>query len=1105
MTHKVTKPIALDESFRTTEQNPKNIADVLANKLDAIKSAIENGGSGEMEAAFECHYNVTSATDIYNAMQDKKVPFFYQNGVVAQLWKVETNKYTFRTTSTRVVEGENILDIVDYIVNGSVWSTATKTISGGSSSQQAYLAKVESSVNFDTTGLSGMQSIISVNDVPADGVYQLSIFMCIIPKTASATKSDLVFQFTGTSGTGMPNTTFHAVVDDSQTFGQQLSFSTTLNLKAGTNTLKMACGGLNTEYLVFVDDLTVAQLVNGVYHNGDDFDEVHTLTEASDFNNDDGVLVDGATGGTRFMLWQTLANKVLGFIKNLSTTITAFRAGDVIPVDGPSGTAKMTKDDLLKETTQDASKTLELKSDINSKLFPVGNLFLAYYAGKYPSVQDGKTVLIGNASYGTVVLSVPDGVQNVSFNVVGSMNFSRLADKDGNDLGKYSDYVVSGSNNLRAVLPSGCKYVYTACLSWASTEPDIVCLPVDYSIQGQTIAAWPKFTLKQLIANKLYSESEKDLYENLIGKKANYDKITDNHKNEVRNLSKWNANHADTVTLSLLTNYSGTATFTADYDGFSVGIFNVSSNKVKIVLRGTQTLGSSFDVTLICYDSNYVSRNYKLKTISSTSYDEVISFDANYYATNYGTAHFGLLISQGTGQTDTLMISDFFVVDSDSLQSMDEWDNELRKMLLNICDKTQMEAYLERLSDGLKNEVKNLSNWSPNHVSVTLVRRTPNSGTATFTSQYDGFTIGMFDANSSAAKIVLKGTQSQECEFDVTLRVYEQDYTMHSHQLKTISSESFDTVIAFDATSYAVYEDAAHFDLLISQTSGTNTINFELFSVINSDYLQVHSEWDNDLRPMLANICESIENIPVPEPAPFDGIIAGGNGNNYKLQINYLGNLVNVPCIPNKVLFMGNSLLLGIDTNGEHGGAFGMCASSPYKDYAYLVEQAVLDKNPSATFTKLHDAAFEMAESDAAAEQYWTDNAASFTSDLDLIIVQIGDNVNTDTRQAVFAGNFGPLLDKIFTACQNARVICVGAWYNAGRSLATISNVAKKYGCDFVNITSLHTNANEAHVGQVITYYDGMTTVAHDNWISHPGDDGMQAIADAIVEKMQMD
>ena len=39
-------------------------------------------------------------------------------------------------------------------------------------------------------------------------------------------------------------------------------------------------------------------------------------------------------------------------VHNLATTITAFRTGDVIPVDGPSGTAKMGKDDLLKETAQ---------------------------------------------------------------------------------------------------------------------------------------------------------------------------------------------------------------------------------------------------------------------------------------------------------------------------------------------------------------------------------------------------------------------------------------------------------------------------------------------------------------------------------------------------------------------------------------------------------------------------------------------------------------------------------------------------------------------------------------------------------------------------------
>ena len=41
-------------------------------------------------------------------------------------------------------------------------------------------------------------------------------------------------------------------------------------------------------------------------------------------------------------------------IKDWATSITAFRTGDVIPVDGPSGTAKMSKDTLLELTAQNA-------------------------------------------------------------------------------------------------------------------------------------------------------------------------------------------------------------------------------------------------------------------------------------------------------------------------------------------------------------------------------------------------------------------------------------------------------------------------------------------------------------------------------------------------------------------------------------------------------------------------------------------------------------------------------------------------------------------------------------------------------------------------------
>lgn len=286
MTRKVVSPIALDKSINTTEVTPRNIADVLAQQLDGIKTAIETG-NGNLEAAFVCYYGVTTATQIKNAIEDGKVPYFYYNGVVAQLWKVETDKYTFRTTNTRSVEGQTILDVVDYVVNGSVWSTVTSEVSGGSSSGQSYIASLKSLADFDTTGKSGMQDLVSVANVPADGVYQLSVLLHITPKTASATKSDIVLQFTSSDNTGWPNHTFHAVVDDSQIFAQQLSFSTSVSLKAGQNTLRIQCGDLNTEYLVFVDELTIAQLVNGVYHNKDDVVSISLVGGGSYVSNAD--------------------------------------------------------------------------------------------------------------------------------------------------------------------------------------------------------------------------------------------------------------------------------------------------------------------------------------------------------------------------------------------------------------------------------------------------------------------------------------------------------------------------------------------------------------------------------------------------------------------------------------------------------------------------------------------------------------------------------------------------------------------------------------------------------------------------------------------------
>ena len=84
------------------------------------------------------------------------------------------------------------------------------------------------------------------------------------------------------------------------------------------------------------------------------------LNATTDFESDDYIAVDGSTAGTRKMAQSVLKEKLrdstLSDIHNLPTTITAFRTGDVIPVDGQSGTAKMSKDSLLQTTTNEAKK-----------------------------------------------------------------------------------------------------------------------------------------------------------------------------------------------------------------------------------------------------------------------------------------------------------------------------------------------------------------------------------------------------------------------------------------------------------------------------------------------------------------------------------------------------------------------------------------------------------------------------------------------------------------------------------------------------------------------------------------------------------------------------
>ena len=212
---------------------------------------------------------------------------------------------------------------------------------------------------------------------------------------------------------------------------------------------------------------------------------------------------------------------------------------------------------------------------------------------------------------------------------------------------------------------------------------------------------------------------------------------------------------------------------------------------------------------------------------------------------------------------------------------------------------------------------------------------------------------------------------------------------------------------------------------------------------------------------------------------------------------------ISVPTVPGKTLFIGNSLLQGLGS-AEKGGRFGMCATDSRHDYYYYVTSAILKKNPTAVFTKLSGTAFEGSTDLDTAGRWYAAKRYLFKEDLDLIIIQLGDNVNDNEKQAAFGNNIRHLLAQIKADCPKARVICVGTWYYRPTVISDYIRACKENGCDFVSIQNLLSTQTLPPAGTIVTYNDGTTQIAEGGSLIHPNNYGMELIAKRIVAQLKL-
>ena len=344
-----------------------------------------------------------------------------------------------------------------------------------------------------------------------------------------------------------------------------------------------------------------------------------------------------------------------------------------------------------------------------------------------------------------------------------------------------------------------------------------------------------------------------------------------------------------------------------------------------------------------------------------------------------------------------------------------------------------------------------------------------------------------FQSLSEKAELQLKGTVNCNLELTYVLYAYDIDEVeseVHAAKVVSCKNGSFAVSYKFDPISLAVYKNATRFRAKLYSETTITEVELSEFS-----FREV----------------SEVEEILEEQKASNSNLTTNEKGEKCVLVQKGSGEKITVPLIPQKVLFIGNSLLLGMFNT------YGMCSSSPKKDYAYLVQQKLLEYNEECMFSKLHGGNFEHAENIDAFEAWFfeEDNVytgkpakESFSRDLDLILIQLTDNINTDAKIEAFGQIVNIFMERIKKMCPEARIIWIHGWYNKANTLNKLVEVCDYWGIERVDISDLHVKENESYSGQISWHPEECEVTVKDTWTTHPGDKGMEKIAERIIETL---
>ncbi|MHB8863741.1 MAG: beta-L-arabinofuranosidase domain-containing protein [Pirellulaceae bacterium] len=194
-----------------------------------------------------------------------------------------------------------------------------------------------------------------------------------------------------------------------------------------------------------------------------------------------------------------------------------------------------------------------------------------------------------------------------------------------------------------------------------------------------------------------------------------------------------------------------------------------------------------------------------------------------------------------------------------------------------------------------------------------------------------------------------------------------------------------------------------------------------------------------------------------------------------------------------RILYLGNSITWhGASTEIGWHGAWGMAASSEDKDYVHLVTRAIAEHTGSSPEIVVRN----IADFERNYATYDVDEQMKelFAFDPDLVVLAIGENVpalDSDEAKAAFKSGVTSILRCALARRHPMIVVRTCFWADAAKD-DVLREACQEAGGILVEAGAIGSDpANAARAER---------SFAHDGVAGHPGDRGMHALADAIIQ-----